>query len=157
MLKKVNRQLAVFDFIRAALSRQSPENGPDSGGQFTGTEWLGHIVVRSQTQAGELVLVGGPGGEHDNRYLGFISQSAADLQAIDAGQHDVQHDKVGMALSCLSQSLNAVISGEDAVAIPMQVELDQLYCFYIVIDNQDSFSCHLEFLNGPPYFSNLIL
>jgi hypothetical protein len=40
-----------------------------------------------------------------------------------------------MGFSRQTQGFNAIISSIEAVAIPLQVQFDQLYCFDIIINN----------------------
>ena len=135
----------MLDLSRPTLSREAPEHGSDPGDQFAGTEGLGHIVIRPQAQAGQLVLVRGSGSEHNNRHIGFIPEPAADFKSIDAGQHEIQNDKVRVAFPGQAQGGNAVISRNYAVAIPVQVELDQFHCLNIIINHQNPFTRHLSF------------
>ena len=61
------------------------------GGEFRRGKGLGHIVVRSGHQSGNLVHLLGAGGEHDNADLVVHGpDTAADLEAVDPRQHHIQ-------------------------------------------------------------------
>src|SRR5439155_23145604 len=62
----------------------------------------------------------------------------ADRQAVDARQHDVEHDQVGLELAEAGQGLGAVAHRFDLVSLAAQVELGQLQDVALVVDHEHS-------------------
>ena len=60
--------------------------------QFNNRKRLGDIIVRTVHQTGYLIRFLRAGGQHDNaRLIARAAHGAADLVAVDAGQHNIQH------------------------------------------------------------------
>ena len=57
-------------------------------------EWLHHVVVRAQGEAGNLVRLLAAGREHDHRVAVAPADGPAGLEAARAGQHDVEDREV---------------------------------------------------------------
>ena len=71
------------------------QQGPDPGDDLAHREGLGHVVVGADAEAHEQVGLVGAGGEHEHRHRPDGLDPAADLEAVEPGQHDVEHDEVG--------------------------------------------------------------
>src|ERR1017187_9780928 len=68
-------------------------------------EGFGEVIVGPQLQAHDAVVKLGFGGEHeDGDVVTLLAQFAADFKTALAGQHDVEHEEVELALECLGQS-----------------------------------------------------
>jgi len=88
---------------------RASQHGLDPQHQLGHREGLGDIVVGSQGQAADDVLVRGLGGEHDDGLLRVaLADSVADLEAVDPGQHDVEQDQVEGAAQGHRQAFSAV-------------------------------------------------
>ena len=65
-------------------------------------ERLGDVVVDAQAQALDLVGRGVAGGQEDDRHPRAgalaLAQPAGHLEAVEVGEHHVEHDQVGPAL-----------------------------------------------------------
>ncbi len=64
---------------------------------FVRAERLGDVVVGAQLQPDDAVRLFGAGGEHDDRHGGrarVAAQRAADLEAVEAGQHQVEQHEI---------------------------------------------------------------
>ena len=77
--------------LDAAQQRLDPRD------ELAHRERLGHVVVGADAEADEHVGLVVAGGEHEDRDRALGLDAAADLEAVDAGQHDVEHDDVGVA------------------------------------------------------------
>ena len=62
--------------------------------QFARIERLRQVIVGAELQADDAVHILAARGQHDDRDLALLAQAAQDLEAIDAGQHDVEHHQV---------------------------------------------------------------
>ena len=64
------------------------------GEQLRHLEWLDQVVVGAELQADDLVHDLAAGGQHQDRRLeALLSQRAADVEPVAAGQHHVQQDQ----------------------------------------------------------------
>jgi hypothetical protein len=65
------------------------------GQQLAEVERLGEVVVGAGVEAGDAVLDGVAGGQHqDRRQHPGGTEPVAGLEAVDARQHHVEHDRV---------------------------------------------------------------
>lgn len=72
------------------------QHDADARDQFLQAERLGDVVVTADRQAGQLVLHLVAGGEEEDRNLPRGSaQLLGDREAVQVGQHYVQHRQVG--------------------------------------------------------------
>ena len=79
----------------------STEQGPDPRDENHEGERFGEVVVSPGVEALGFVVLAVLGSEHDDR--GLVpggAQGCADPVAVDAGQHDVEHDEVVGVLGC---------------------------------------------------------
>ena len=80
------------DWSRVAPT--SAESCPYARQQFAEAERLGEVVVRSCLEALDDVELFAPRGQHDDRQAVIDrAQSSADLDAVDVGQAEVEHDE----------------------------------------------------------------
>ena len=68
---------------------------PDPGDELLGLERLDDVVVGARLQADDDVDGVALGGEHDDRYAGLGPDLLADVDAVLAGQHQVEQHDVG--------------------------------------------------------------
>jgi len=96
------------------------QDGPDPAAEFPDRERLGDVVVGADLEAQDLVALIVARREHDDRHLAAASQAAADLDAVDPGQHHVEDDEVE-ALGCeLVKRLAPVERRDHLVAVAPQ-------------------------------------
>ncbi len=98
MTGDVDLDTPEVDDRRRVLGRDrllgASEQGPDPRRQLTHAERLGHVVVRPELQADDLVDLRILRGEHDDRNARLGSDDPADLDPRQLGQHQVEQDKV---------------------------------------------------------------
>src|SRR5690606_33026536 len=68
--------------------------GAETGHQDRHLERLRHVVVGSQLQAEDHVGGGVAGGEHQHGDARGVADRPQDLEAVAAGEHHVEHDRV---------------------------------------------------------------
>jgi hypothetical protein len=61
-----------------------------------------------------------------------------DLDAVDAGKHDVEDDEVGGGLDGHGENGEAVAHGDDLVAFTLEVKAYEFDNILLIIDYQDS-------------------
>src|SRR5688572_6994660 len=80
------------------LSPSASEYRPDSGYEFSNGEGLGHVVIGTEFQSDYLVDLLPSRGQHDDRQRWAVGTNRlADLEAAEAGHHDVQNHKIGVS------------------------------------------------------------
>src|SRR3954447_25900484 len=70
----------------------------DTGDQFAGCEGLGDVVVSAEFQAQHAIVFAGAGGQKDDGNggeAGIAAEPAANIEAVAAGDHDVEQKKGG--------------------------------------------------------------
>ena len=105
------------------------------GHQLTGAERLGHIVVRSQTQATDLVNVILLGRDHQNRYILFLPDPLAYLEAVHLGQHQVQNNQIIIPRQRRLQPLVSPVADIHLEIAEFQIVLFQVCYDLLVLDN----------------------
>ncbi len=68
----------------------------DTAHDLAGTERLDEVIIGSQFQTLDTVLFRLTSGEHEDRRIGPGANTAADLHAIERGQHQVKNHQVGV-------------------------------------------------------------
>ena len=87
------------------------ERGPDAGDQLGHLERLAHVVVGARLEAHDDVDRVRAGREHDDRRRGLAADRAADLEAVEPRQHDVEQDEVRVVGAPALEPLVAVGRG----------------------------------------------
>ncbi len=113
------------------------QHRPDAGHQLAVAERLGDVVVGAELQTDDLVDLGVPGGDHDDRHGAALAQATADLGAGQAGHHQVEQDDVGAVALELGQPLLAVGSQEDLEPLLGEHEAQGVPIALLVLDDQD--------------------
>ena len=86
------------------------EEGVNPRGQLRRRKGLCDIVIRTGHQAGDLIHLLGPGGEHDNAdLLAGGTNPAADFKAIRIRQHNVQDGNADVRI--LRQTIQRLLTG----------------------------------------------
>src|SRR5215472_11994116 len=97
---------------------RAPQESADAGEELPWIEGLSEIVVGAHLEPHHLVHIFALGGEHDHGQGGTVGEgadSAAHLEAVHAGEHDIEEHDVGPAL---------VEGGETARAVARQRHVD---------------------------------
>ena len=138
---EVDHQLALADRLLELLvglrQRRAPQHGLHAAAELAHREGLGDVVVGAQLQAEHLVDLLGLGGEHDDRHGAARADLAADVEAVELGQHHVEHDEVEAVLAQPVERLAAVERGDDVVALLAQRVGEQLLHRQLVVHEQD--------------------
>lgn len=79
---------------RGALDPAQQDMHP--GGQLPHRERLGHVVVGADAEAHQHVGLVVPGGEHHHRHRTLGLDPAAHLQAVEARQHHIEDQQIGL-------------------------------------------------------------
>ena len=80
----------------------------------------------------------GPGGDHHDRHVARAPDRPADLEAVDAGEHEVDEHDIGGALA---EGLEAVLAGRrlvDLVALVLEGEPHRRPDAFVVLDQEEA-------------------
>ena len=114
-----------------------PQDRLDPGDERPRVERLGHVVVGAELEADDRVDVVVAGGEHEDRRVAAPPELAADLEAVDLGEHQVEDDEVGLVAGVQRESLLAVRGADDRVALLLQVQAKEVDDVALVVDDED--------------------
>ena len=127
--------------VRGGASRQ----GPQPREQHREREGLDEVVVGAGVETLGLVVLAVLGGQHqDRRPHPAFAQRSAHPVPVEAGQHDVEHDQVGLRLSCEPQPVVSVMRDLDPVSLALEPALQRRDELDVVIDDE-----HLHFTSLP--------
>ena len=114
----------------------------DPAHQLAQAERLGQVVVGAELEADDLVDLVVARRQDQDRHLGAgRAQAAEDLEAVDAGQADVEDDEVGRLVRRDLEALLAGAGDGDLVALLLEGVLDPARDGVLVFDDEDG-GCH---------------
>ena len=102
-----------------------------------GLNGLAHVVVGAELQADDAVGLLAHRGQHDDRDLALAAQPAGQVEPGLARQHQVEHDKLVVAVEPGPSGLLAVAHGGDPDALLFQEAGEQIANFAVVVDDED--------------------
>ena len=98
--RQVQHDVAGMDRLGGLGRTVGPaQDGPDAGDQLARAERLGQVVVGAELEAEQLVELVVAGGEHDDRDGRVAAELAGDVEPVEPGQAEVEHDEVRPALA----------------------------------------------------------
>src|SRR3954447_23489558 len=121
----------------------APQDGVDPRDELARRERLDDVVVGAEAQADDAVGLLALGGEQDDRRravvlaLAALAQPAHHLEAVDAGQHEIEHDEVGPLLGGELERPLAVARDERRVARVLEVARHEVGDGPLVVDDED--------------------
>jgi hypothetical protein len=114
------------------------QHGPDAGDHLLEAERLGDVVVAADGQAGDLVLGGVLGGQEQHRGAGVArAQPPGHVEAVQVGQHHVEHDQVGAVALHGRQRLQAAGGRRHLEPGQAQAGRQQLEDVGLVLDDKE--------------------
>jgi hypothetical protein len=121
---------------------------PHAGQQLRQPERLDQVVVRAGVQAGDHVELLISRGEHQHRQVGVRgADAAADVEAVDVGQPQVEHHEVRVA----RRRWGRAAAGEpgDRVALALEHPHEAGGDRVVVLHEQDAVGVHGQDANAP--------
>ncbi|MCY1233057.1 hypothetical protein D9M72_455750 [compost metagenome] len=94
----------------AELLHAAPQNRAHPEHQFPGRERLGDVIVRTDLQSQDPVILRPQGRQHNDGDAHRLAEPAAHFHAVQAGQHAVQQDEVRVPLRREAQGREPVRS-----------------------------------------------
>ena len=144
VIGQVDDKVVVADLLDVLLcaAAASAQDSLDARNDLLGLKRLRHVIVRAELQTEHLVERLALGREHDDRLFGRLADLAADLPAVEAGQHDIQQHQIRLLFMEALQRGLAVVENDGLISVLFQIQPQQLADIGIVVDDHDSFRCH---------------
>ena len=115
-------------------------HGPDARQKLTEGVRLGHIIVRADLKADDLIDLGALGGEHDDRHTALLTNAPAQRGAVNARQHQIEQHQVDAALGEQFQAFLAGGGGGHVVPLARELIHQRLAIGFLVFDDKNA--CH---------------
>src|SRR4051812_42039454 len=132
-------ELQVADDQRRAAPRRAPaQERAQPRQQLLEVERLDQVVVGAGVEPLDARVDRVARGEHQDRHVAVGAQAAGDLDAVDLGQPQVEHDGVGLEHRGLVERLAAVGGEADVVALAAQRPAYDVADVGVVLDDQHS-------------------
>ena len=118
--------------------RVAAQLGVDAGDELQRTERLGHVIVGTEVQSGDLVDLVVARRQHDDRPAVGFADLAAQMEAVHVGQHDVQHGQVDgdVAVGDRFERTRRIIADPGLIALGLKVDGDQIGDLLLVVHDQ---------------------
>ena len=124
-----------------AVGSRAAKNRLHAGDELARVERLRQVVVGADLEADDLVDVLVARGEHQDRHLGAAAQTAADLDPVDVGQHQVEDDQRRLLALGFRQRVLPGLGNVHVVARVLEVERDERRDRGFVLDDEHFLRC----------------
>ena len=115
----------------------------DPRDQLLETERLHEIVVAAEGETSHLVVGGVARGEEQHGYaLALGAKPAADLEAVEVGEHHVEHDQIGLDGRHGRERVAPVGHRMDVEAEMAQGRLEHRAQVVFIVDKEQAFTGH---------------
>jgi hypothetical protein len=137
--------VAVGDRLQAVAvggrgnQRPPPEQRTNTGDKLADPKRLGQVIIGTALEPEDLVGFLSSCGQHENRDAAvdrIAPDGAAHGNAVEAGQHDVEDDRIETPLARESQALVAVWCLDTVEMLEAEMEADQLANVRLVFYDQ---------------------
>ena len=133
----VEREVAEAQDLALARLPASKQR-TDARGEHLEREWLHEVVVGARVEPDDLVGGGVLRRQHEDRELWIAgAQPSADLNAVDARHHQVEHHEVGRELERLLERFRTVARGGDRVALERERAAQHVRDVLVVVDDEN--------------------
>jgi hypothetical protein len=145
--RQVDRQIPDLDAVGAcrralccrllAGEAHATQEGLDPRQQLAHAERLGQVVVGPHLQAHHAIHFVGARRQHQDRDVHLLAQNAAHLKAVQAREHHIEHDEVGLLATGDGEGGMAVGGGHDRVSLTVEVIGERLDQRRLIFDHQN--------------------
>ena len=119
-------------------ARTAAKHGVDAGEQFARIEGLGDVIVGTEFQTDDAIDVFATGGEHQHRrHVLACTQTAQNLQAVFAGQHQVENECIEAFAHPDAVHRRSAVGHRNAKAVIAEITAQQVAKTGIVVNNQN--------------------
>ena len=125
--------------LGASVESRPAEDGRDPRHQLLEAEGLDEVVVPAEREAAHLVLGGVSGGEEEHRRpVTGGAQALAHVEAVEVGEHHVEHDEIRLHRRHGGDGLTAVGDGVDVEPGVAEGCLEHRAQVVLVVDEQQA-------------------
>jgi hypothetical protein len=114
----------------------SSQEGSHPRLKFAQAKWLGEVIIGADLKAQNPIYLFSTRGEHHDRDIRGHAHAAADLKAVKARKHDIQHDQLWHLHLKFRQRVVAIGLDRYAVALPFEIELQCFGQVFLILDNE---------------------
>ena len=130
-------QAADHQRLAATGRAHAAHDGADVRHDDAGGEGLDDVIIRTNVQPQDAVRIFISGGDHQDGHLRDAADAAADLKAVDAGQHDIQQDQRGRGGVKQGQRLLAGGGGQVRPALRADVLGENFQNLFVVVHDEN--------------------
>jgi hypothetical protein len=137
--RRVQAQAVDLDRVAGKLRRAPPQDRLDARGELLRRERLGEVVVGARLEAGDLVVLHGARGEHEDRQVARARVAAQPPREGNAGfarQHPVEHHDIRQGRADRGFGFLGARRAAHAMAEVLEIDGDQLLDLRLVFDDQ---------------------
>ena len=139
---EVNFQIVGDERGRRFLRRAAAEGRANAREEFLGAEGLYNVIVSAGVEGLDFVTLGVAHSEHDDGNIAGLADFAADVEAGDSGQIDVEENQAGMIAAQFLESLFAGFGFEDGVALRSKGGAHDAADLGLVVNDQNGGGVH---------------
>ena len=134
---RIQRQVGELQLLHAP--GRTAEQRAQAREQLLQREGLHQVVVGARVEAGNAVADRASGRQHQDRHGRALgAQLPRDLEAVDAGQHHVEHDRVGGGVRHGGEGLRAVLGEHELVPLGLERPHERVAHGRLVLDDQEA-------------------
>ena len=135
----VHLEVAEAQHRRGRLTVRPPQDRPDPGHDLLEAERLRDVVVAAEREPSHLLLGAVAGREEQDRHPHAVGTEApAHLEAVEVGEHHVEHDEVGLVVGDGSERLPAVRGQDDVEPEVTEGGVEQEADVVLVVGDEDA-------------------
>ncbi len=124
---------------------RAAQHGADPRHQLLEAERLHEVVVAAEREPAHLVVGAVARGEEQHRRpYAVVAKPAAHLEAVEVGQHDVEHDQVGIMLLDGVERVTTRAGGAHLETLVAEGRFEHGPQVVLVVDEQEPFACHVQ-------------
>ena len=113
------------------------QGGAHPGQQFAGAKGFGDVIVGSQIQRLDLVLLGGAGREHDDGGQELLPHKTDELQTVPVRQAQIQDDEIRIVGGEQGLAHGAGVGNKGLIAVGLQQRLNKAADVGLVFHDQN--------------------
>ena len=135
----VERQRTIAERTRSGVSLRPTQQRGDPSRQLSRAERFRDVIVSAELQARDALGFLAARGDHDHRdggRRGIRPERLADEQTIHAGQHQVEHDRIGCRRPDLRKDGRSGRHGIDTMPRLLEIAHDQVRDIVVVLDDE---------------------
>ena len=146
---EIEPEIAHDDFLGRSLGvggdggveRTAAEDGAESGEEFAGGKRFREVIIRADFEAHDAVGFVAACREHEYGHGRFLADAFQDLEAVHAGEHHIENERVrggGSGSGGAFDALGAGVHGGDVESEWLKVSGDETAKLFVVVNHQQA-------------------